>query len=103
MQKHVNLVDLVESLPTSIVFTCKIWLRCSRGGAFGNWEFDGNLGIWTGENSNSQIPVGIGNANCGASVRARAEAEECGYTLEAYYNRDVLRVGWHEDFRVFSS
>ena len=29
-------------------------------------NLDGNLGIWTGENSNSQIPVGIGNSNCGA-------------------------------------
>ena len=41
----------------------------------GIWNLDGNLGIWTGENSysNSQITVGIGNLNCGASNACRIE------------------------------
>ena len=70
MQKHVNLVDLVESFQR--VFPCKIWLRAAENEPLGIWNFDENWGIWTGENSFSisQITVGIGNLNCGASEHA---------------------------------
>ena len=73
MQKHVNLVDLVESFPT-IYYLEKLASMQPRTSLwkFGIWSHqDGNLKIWTGENSysNSQISVGIRNLNCGASER----------------------------------
>ena len=73
MQKHVNLVDLVESFPT-IYYLEKLASMQPRTSLwkFGIWSHqDGNLEIWTGENSysNSQISVGIGNLNCGARIQ----------------------------------
>ena len=70
MQKHVNILDLVKSFPTSIYLQnlASMQPRTSLW-KFGN--LDGNSEIWTGENSycNFQISVEIGNLNCGARVR----------------------------------
>ena len=73
--------------------------------SLGNWEFgqefgnsDGNLGIWTGENSysNSQITVGIGNLNCGASrpVELAHPAPQC-----AEHGRDRCHRVWQRVMR----
>ena len=70
MQKHVDLVDLVKSFQTRIYYLlAKCGFDAAENEPLEIWNLDGNLRIWTGENSysNSQISVGIGNLNRGAS------------------------------------
>ena len=57
MQKHVNLVDLVKSFPTSIyyldvfsIYLEKLASIQSKTSLEEIWKNEWNLGIWTGEN-----------------------------------------------------
>ena len=112
VQKHVNLVDLVESFPTSIFLQnlASMQPRTSRERELGIWREFGNLDDWKFQ-FQFPIPVGVGNANCGARFAIWAAYLEQGMTPggSGVINRRVERLGGqgvcapHDDFRGMQS
>ena len=72
MQKHVNLVDLVKSFQTSLLFTCKVWLRYSRvpPGADAAWV----LRKADADNVEAVRPLALGAGRAAAWQAAHATA-----------------------------